>query len=134
MDSLKFVDPLIIKAAWGPRVTSSKTRGMNLQAYPDKVGAGKGLWIAWISRKKDYVSVVIAKKKAQARIDAAIGIKHDDPEMAQAEPLAPITQEEIDDMLAEREELRASKDFEGADKIRDYLLKQGVIFSDKKIK
>ena len=106
---------------------------MDLQAYPDKVGAGKGTWIDWINHKKDYVSIVIAKKKTQARIDAAMGIKQKDPEMAQAEPIAPITQEEIDDMLAEREELRAAKDFIGSDKIRDYLVKHGIVVSDKKL-
>lgn len=106
---------------------------MNLQAYPSELGAQKGLWVDWVNTNRNYVSVVIAKKKAQARIDAAMGIKHSDPEMAQSEPLSPITQEEIDDMLAEREELRAAKDFEGSDKIRDYLIKHGVVISDKKI-
>ena len=130
---LTISDQTIIKAAWGPRVTSSRTRGMVIHAYPSEITAHKKLWISWIDEVKDYVTVVIAKKKAQARIDAALSLVHKDPELQQPEPISKISQEEIDDMIAERRELREAKDFVSADKIRDYLISHGVIMSDKKI-
>lgn len=126
-------NPIVIEAAWGPRRVSGRTRGMSLYAYPSRVMAARGLWEDWLNKPKPYVGIVIAKKKAQARIDAAMGRTGLDPEMAAPEPLAAITQEEIDDMLAERDELRAARDFVAADKIRDYLTRHGISVADRKV-
>ena len=130
---LQIRDPLIIEAAWGPRVTTSRTRGMDLRAYPSKIEAHKELIMRWLTNPGDRVKVVIAKKKAQARIDAALAHTYQTPEDQRAEPVAPITQEEIEDMMAKREELRAARLFADADKIRDYLVAHGVTVSDAKV-
>ena len=126
-------DPQIIEASWGPRRVSSRTRGTQVNAYPTEVTASKGLWISWLKQPRDYVSVVIAKKLAQARIDAALGLKSLDPEAPTVNPMSQITEEEVEDLLEERKELRAARLFEDADKIRDYLLKNGVSVADQKV-
>ena len=130
-------DPALLALAWGNRRVSSRTRGMDVSAYPASVTAHRDLWARWFAEVAAYLDrdiVVIAKKKAQARIDAALGRNSGDPEMAEAEPTIPITQNEIDDMLAKRAELRAARDFAAADRIRDYLLAQGVEVQDGKVK
>ena len=127
-------DPEIIRAAWGPRRVSSRNRGMDLDAYPKSVTAAKGLLLDWINNPVSQIRVVIAKKKAQARIDAALGFNAlSDAEMHEPEPIAKISQEEIDDMMQERVELRTARKFAEADKIRDYLVRHGVNVQDKKV-
>lgn len=126
----------IITAAWGPRRTSARTRGRELSAYPPYVTAAKGLWETWLSLPRDHVQIVIAKKLAQARIDAALrnsGLARD-PETIEQEPAGKITEAEIADILAEREELRAARDFARADMLRDYLVGHGVSVADQKVR
>ena len=130
---LTISDPVIIEAAWGPCRVSSKTRGMVLNAYPASLTAHKKMWERWIAEDRPYVSIVIAKKKAQARIDAALGHVQGGPEAFDAEPSVTITQEEIEDMMAERADLRAARKFAEADKIRDYLFRHGVAVKDRRI-
>lgn len=133
---LAISDPLIIRAACGPRRISSRSRGLDLNAYPNEVSAGKGLWLDWISTPKTSVQIVIAKKLAQARIDAALknsGIFRD-PETVEREPASEITDEEVSDMMDERAELRRERRFAEADMIRDYLVRHGVDVSDKSLK
>ena len=125
-------DPEIIQAAWGPRRVSGRTRGMDLAAYPKSVTAAKGLWARWVQEVRP-MTTVIAKKKAQARIDAALAHTRANPEDQQTEPASAITQDEIDDMLTERLELRAAKQWADADKIRNYLVAHGVTVSDDKV-
>jgi hypothetical protein len=131
---LTITDPLIIEAAWGPRRVSSRTRGMKLEAYPKEVSAHKSLWQHWLNQDRPFVAVVIAKKRAQARINAALGVNSQDPEEQTQDPETKLSQEEIDDLMQEREELRASRKFSDADKIRDYLTANGVEVADQKIK
>jgi len=106
---------------------------MKLSAYPESVGAMLLLWMDWLYQDKNYVSIVIAKKKAQARIDAALGRVSGDPEMATNDPGTALSQDEIDDLLAERAELRAARQFADADKIRDYLVAKGVQVADQRV-
>jgi cysteinyl-tRNA synthetase len=109
---------------------------MEIRAYPESVTAAPDLWVRWFKDVADNpkrVTIVIAKKKAQARIDAALGRVSADPEMVESEPTMRITQAEIDDMLDERAALRAARDFAAADRIRDYLLAQGVEVQDRKV-
>lgn len=129
-ETLHVDDPLIIEAAWGPRRVSRRTRGIPLQAYPEKVSAHRKLWERWLAQDQPYISVVIAKKKAQARIDAALAASGP----AEDEPMYTVPQDEIDDLLAERAELRAEKRFAEADRIRDYLTRHGVEVQDGKVK
>jgi len=133
-DYIEVSDPTIIQAAWGPRRASSRDRGMKLRAYPNKVSAVRSVWERWLGEERDFISVVIAKKKAQARINAALGFIPSDPEMVESEPTTDLTDEEIEDMLAERLELRKKKMFEEADKIRDYLLFNKVDVRDMSIR
>jgi cysteinyl-tRNA synthetase len=131
----KTSDQDLIVAAWGKRRASSRNRGMEITAYPKTVAAAKKLWLDWFDRVQagQPEMVVIAKKKAQARIDAALGQTRGDPEYFEAEPQSKITQEEVNELLAERELLRIERDFHSADKIRDYLAANGVVVSDAKI-
>ena len=129
--NLSVTDPVIIEAAWGPRRVSGRSRGMALRAYPTQVGAARELWERWLAEDHADVSIVIAKKRAQARIDAALGYASKEPDVAEPEPLAGLTQDEIDDMLAERAELRAARKFAEADRIRDYLVHHGVEVQDR---
>jgi hypothetical protein len=127
-------DPFIIEAAWGPRVVTSRTRGMALEAYPKTITAHKRLWLSWLLvRPDDRTKIVIAKKKAQARINAALGKRSSDPEDQTQEPAGKITDEELSELLAERQDLRAARNFEAADKIRDYLIAHGALVADSKI-
>lgn len=130
---LRVTNPLVIEAAWGPRRVSKRLRGMTLLAYPKEFSATPAMIESWITDERPYASIVIAKKKAQARIDAALGRVQIDPEAAEAEPPDAITQDEISDMLAERVELRAARQFADADKIRDYLTRHGVAVQDRKV-
>jgi hypothetical protein len=133
---VKVTAPDMIRAAWGNRRVSSRNRGLQIEAYPREVWASRGCWLAWfdnVQANPDRVFTVIAKKKAQARIDAAMGRVSVDPEMAETVPLEAISGEEIEDMLAEREELRAARQFADADRIRDYLVAQGVVVQDRKV-
>ena len=132
-DVFDVTDPSIIRAAWGPRRVSSRRRGMDIAAYPKRVSAARSLWEQWLAETRPE-TIVIAKKKAQARIDAALGRAQGDPETAETEPSVSITQDEIDDMLAERADLRAARQFSEADKIRDYLVRHGVEVQDGKVK
>ena len=131
---VRVTNSLVIEAAWGPSRVSSRTRGMTLSAYPGEITAALGSWKRWLSEDRNYVSIVIAKKKAQARIDAALGRAQGDPEAVEPDPLVSITQDEIDDMLAERADLRAARQFAEADRIRDYLVRHGVEVQDGKVK
>lgn len=122
-------DPAIIKAAWGERRTSRKKRGMELNAYPTSVTAHHGLWLAWfdsVDREAEPV-VVIAKKLAKARVKASMAPL----EEPQATPVK-LNDSEVQSLLAERLRLRADKQFEAADKIRDYLVAHGIQISDAK--
>ena len=130
---IRVSDPEIIRAAWGPRRISSRRRGLDIPAYPVDVSAAYGLWLDWFDQAYDSVAIVIAKKRAQARIDAALGRVSGDPEMAESVPQRTISEDEIEDMLAEREALRAARQFADADKIRDYLVSQGVVVQDGKV-
>ena len=124
----------LLKAAWGNRRVSSRTRNMDISAYPKAVTAHPELWRDWfkrVSANPDIDYVIIAKKKAQARIDAALGSSFD-TEQSQSVPMTPITQDEVEDMLAERLELRAEKRWADADKIRDYLVAHGIQVRDAK--
>ena len=136
-DILTITDPFVIGAAWGPRRVSSRQRGMDVKDYPERITAHRNMWVNWIEEPRNFITIVIAKKRAQARIDAAMGntslANAIDPESWQPEPTAPITQEEISDMLSEREELRAAKNFMAADRIRDYLIQHGVTVSDRRV-
>lgn len=136
-DILTITDPFVIAAAWGPRRLSNRRRGMDVKDYPERITAHRNMWVDWIERPRNFITIVIAKKRAQARIDAAMGNTSSesavDPESWQSEPTAPITQEEIIDMLSEREELRAAKNFMAADRIRDYLIQHGVTVSDCRV-
>ena len=129
-------DPEMIRAAWGDRRISGRTRGVHLSAYPESVAATRQVWLDWFdfhAARPGLVKIVIAKKKAQARIDAALGRMSGDPEFAEPPPKTSITQEEIEDMLAERAELRQQGLFADADRMRAYLTEQGVRVQDQKV-
>ena len=132
-DVFEITNPDIIRGAWGSRRVSSRRRGMAVAAYPKRVTAARVLWERWLSETRPE-TVVIAKKKAQARIDAALGRAQGDPEAVKPDPPVSITQDEIDDMLAERSDLRAARQFAEADRIRDYLVRHGVEVQDGKVK
>lgn len=128
-------DPETIRAAWGKRVTTSRTRGMDIQSYPQVVTAAKALWVRWIKEMgSDHrTRVVIAKKTAQARIDAALGYVSRDHQVLTADPGTALTDAKVSDLLAEREGLREERRFDEADKIRDYLIAHGVTVVDAKV-
>lgn len=125
----------VIAAAWGERRVSSRKRGMDLRSYPASVTAMRSLWLLWYDdiagSRKEYV--VIAKKKAQARIDAALGRTSNDPETVARDSGTAMSQGEIDALLTERDALRAARRFADADKIRDYLVAKGVQVADQKV-
>lgn len=122
-------DPAIIMAAWGARRVSGRRRGMDVCAYPGQVTAAKSLWLQWIDTPQCEVGIVIAKRKAEARIRAAlVGAGQFALEAPQAAP-----QSEIDALLARRAELRSERRFAEADAIRDHLAAMGVQIADGKI-
>lgn len=122
-------EPEVIRAAWGSRRTSNKRRGMDVKAYPPKVTASVRLWLQWFDAAPQGEVVVIAKKKAQARIEASLA--HLD--QGEAAPKEKLADDDVQALLSRRMELRASKDFAEADKIRDYLVSVGVTVSDEAV-
>lgn len=125
--SIRVTDPLVIEAAWGPRIVTSRTRGMHLTAYPAEVQATLRVWIDWLAMKKSHVSVVIAKKPAKKRVKSALKTAQ---KIAQP-PVIP--KEETQRLLQKREELRAQRRFVEADEIRALLTQHGNTVADKKV-
>lgn len=123
-------DEDIIKQAWGVRRTSA--RSVDARAYPKAITASHVLWLVWfddIHSKKDggQVKIVIDKKKAEARILSQI------TEIKDEEPQPKLQKSVVAGLLKRRLELRAAKNFAAADRIRDFLVKNGVEVNDKKI-
>ena len=123
---------VLIRAAWGPRRASSRTRyGEVTELYPPSVSCTCGLWWMWIKesiprRLRGEYQIVIQKPKAKARIAAAVA-NAERPVTHQ--PVGP-SDDEINDLLAQRAALRAERRFKEADEIRDRLVSMGVSVAD----
>lgn len=132
----------LLKWAWGPRrvTTSKRYKTLNREeAYPSSVTANHGLWKVWFKLNtikwiKFYLglheaAIVIPDTKAEARIKQAM-TTIDSPDK---ENCNLISDDEISQILAKREILRAEKRYEEADKLRDMLISAGVEVSDNRI-
>ena len=132
-DIVTVTDPYLIKAAWGKRRLSSRNRGLDkmASAYPADLTAAKGLWRIWFEdtlRNPHREHIVIYKKKAIKRIEDALS--HVDV----SEPSTPsMPDHEAKEMIDEMERLRAAREFDKSDAIRDRLVSAGVDIKNKSV-
>lgn len=119
----------LIALAWGPRRATTKRRyGPPPPVYPAYVTASHRLWIKW------WVDGVRKRVKGAASIIVVPDTKATHYTPKAPEPKAPVmTDTEAARLMAEREVLRAQKDFAKADEIRDLLRAAGREIQDDKI-
>ena len=126
----------IIALAWGPRrVPSRYKNNPEVYPYPTYVEASVSLWGKWIKEGLvKWVRLIFLKDtRVQTIVRSAKSIKPNPKKETKPLSIPTLGEEEITNLLAQREQLRKEKNFEEADKIRDKLVSHGIVVSDKPI-
>jgi len=96
---------------------------------PQAIAELHGMVNALIKAKPSEKADMLTKVRKAAYL---LGLLQQDPlAWSQSCPKPQITKEEIENMIVERKNARANKDFAGADNIRNILLERGVALEDK---
>jgi|TARA_B100000035_G_scaffold314728_1_gene331963 hypothetical protein len=127
---------LIIMLAWGPRRVSSKSDPGTL-AYPECVGASHRLWMSWFKSgiRRWFTGptyIVISESKSKHGQKYGDEVREQQEEEEKAQKKADI-KARLDDLIAERQRLRAERRFKEADDIRDVIEAVGIKVSDTKL-
>ena len=112
----------LIKLAWGKRLLTSRARKQGLEAYPKCLTAAVSLWNRWMIRgllNPHDAYYVVHTKRAILKQTARKPPK-----------TRSLTDQEIVEIQTSRADLRKSGNYAEADKLRDILVKSGVVVSD----